>query len=171
MTFTNIACDILPRRAPYAAKSIRLNIFAFLPSPSLPLSPFHWIQESKHDTLRCVSSADGGYIDSGGPWTNSSRPPLERRPRHYSLGWMDRAVRFVPTDRLLRGLGRWNNLKSYVASSMNRFEPRKNGESVLDLVSSFFSFPSPLPQHRGERGCRSKTSFASAFRWVARVRE
>lgn len=68
--------------------------------------------------------------------------------------WMDRAVRFVPTDRLLRGLGRWNNLKSYVASSMNRFEPRKNGESVLDLVSSFFSFPSPLPQHRGKRGRR-----------------
>lgn len=159
MTFTNIACDILPRRAPYAAKSIRLNIFASLPpSLSFSLDPR---EQTRYVALRQLGRR---WIYRLRRTMNELVQASTRTETEALFPWMDRAVRFVPTDRLLRGLGRWNNLKSYVASSMNRFEPRKNGESVLDLVSSFFSFPSPLPQHRGERGCRSKTSFASAFR-------
>lgn len=105
MTFTNIACDILPRRAPYAAKSIRLNIFAFLPSPSLPLSLL-FSGSKRANTIRCVALAR--------PTVDISTPADHERTRPGLHSNGDRGI--IPLDGWIARFVSSRLIVSYEAS-------------------------------------------------------
>lgn len=163
LTFTNIACDILPRRAPYAAKPIRLNIFAFL-SLSLFLTES---RGNKHD-----------YVTLTRPKVDISTPADHERtrPALHSNGDQPKAL-FPRMDGSFRP--DWSSPSREasrdgiiwkVTLRPRSIRAEKKMEKVFSI--SFLFFP-PLPsllQRRRKRRCVWET-FTSFRRGLVFERE